>query len=182
MIARAAAFRILLFLTGMAIGGVLLWLVLGSIDWQLAKQAFAATDPHWVGFGIASFAVALAMRSWRWHRLVLPLGPGAVARMQTSSPSRRKVNSLPSLSVIGSEPPQQISRKDPRWKRSRPEMVPPAKKSPARSPAPLMVMWASIWAAVQYVSANGATETTSPLSRISICRSKDQGAALVSSR
>src|SRR5690606_16008110 len=114
--------------------------------------------------------------------MVLPLGPGAVARMQTSSPSRRKVNSLPSLSVIGSEPPQQISRKDPRWKRSRPEMVPPAKKSPARSPAPLMVMWASIWAAVQYVSANGATETTSPLSRISICRSKDQGAALVSSR
>jgi uncharacterized protein (TIRG00374 family) len=77
MIARATAFRLALFLSGLAIGGVLLWLVLGSIDWQIAKRAFAATDPHWVALGVASFAVALALRSWRWHRLVLPLGPAS---------------------------------------------------------------------------------------------------------
>lgn len=94
MISRAASLRTILFLSGVVIGGVLLWLVLRSIDWPTARRAFAATDPLWVGFGIASFAIGLAMRSWRWHRLIAPLGKASFAAVGETLVTGYAINNI----------------------------------------------------------------------------------------
>src|SRR5690606_13713137 len=90
-----------------------------------------------------------------------PPAPGAVAEMDTSSPSCRNVRTSP-LTVIGSRPPQVSSMNAPRWWRCGPEIVPEANRSPVRADAPFTVMWASICAGDQYISRYGGRETSSP--------------------
>ena len=102
------------------------------------------------------------------------VGGGAVAVIATSSPSSRKHRTEPSGRVSGSAPPQLSSSRQPRCSRSGPLTVPEAKKSPVRVEAPFTVMWASIWAGVQYMVANGGRDTTWPLSWISSARSRPQ--------
>lgn len=70
-----------MFAAGLAIGGVLLWVVLRSVDMAAARRAFATTDPGWVVLGIAAFALGLGLRTWRWHRLVAYLGPVSLRRV-----------------------------------------------------------------------------------------------------
>src|SRR5438270_1797773 len=104
-----------------------------------------------------------------------PPAAGAVAEIATVSPSSRNDRVEPSASVSGSAPFQVSSMSDPRWPGSGPDTVPEAKRSPARVEAPLTVMWASIWSAVQYIVANGGRDTTEPLSATSIDRSRPHG-------
>ncbi len=53
-----------------------------------------------------------------------------------------------------------------------PDTVPESNRSPARTSAPLVVMWASCCAGVQYMSANEVRLITSPWSSTSRWRSK----------
>ena len=101
-----------------------------------------------------------------------PIPGVAVAVIATSSPSSRKVRTDPSGRVSGSAPPQLSSSRQPRCSRSGPLTVPEAKRSPVRVEAPFTVMWASIWAGVQYMVANGGRDTTWPFRRTSSARSK----------
>ncbi len=83
----------------------------------------------------------------------------------------------PSPSCSGRVPFQLISMNEPRWSASGPEIVPEAKKSPARSEAPLMVMWVSICSGDQYIRAYGGRDTTSPFRRTSRDTSRPRSAA-----
>jgi hypothetical protein len=107
-------------------------------------------------------------------RVRITAKPAVQARLSFLSMNGR-IRNVPSASVTGSAPFQVSSRKQPRWAASGPLTVPEANRSPVRREAPLTVMCASCWAAVQYIWEKGGLEIRCPLSRTSRRRSRPQG-------
>ena len=105
-----------------------------------------------------------------------PPGPGAVAVMTTSSPSSRKprVAAVGQGERLGAVPVSSIS--EPRWSglrardRAGGEQVAGAQRRAVDGHV------GQLWAAVQYMAANGGRETTWPFSRTSSARSRPQAA------
>src|SRR5258706_11152993 len=79
-------------------------------------------------------------------------------RIVTLSPSARNVRVEPSARASGSEPRQVSSMRLPRAVRSGPDTVPDPYRSPGRNDAPLIVVCASCWAKVQYMSVKSVRE------------------------
>jgi long-chain acyl-CoA synthetase len=137
----------------------------GKLDRKKLRQWLADGPPQVLGAGRTRPVTSPKPRR-------PPSAAGAVAEIVTSSPSSKNDRIDPSGSLRGSVPPQLSSSRQPRWPESGPLTVPEAKKSPVRVEAPFTVMWASIWAGVQYMVANGGRDTTWPFSRTSSARSK----------
>jgi glycosyltransferase 2 family protein len=67
---RHRLFQVALSLT---IGVVLLWLAIARIDVAALGTELSRVQPGWLVAGIATYWVALALRSWRWGILLAPV-------------------------------------------------------------------------------------------------------------
>jgi uncharacterized protein (TIRG00374 family) len=67
---RHRLFQVALSLT---IGAVLLWLAIARIDVAALGTELSRVQPGWLVAGIATYWVALALRSWRWGILLAPV-------------------------------------------------------------------------------------------------------------
>ena len=68
---------------GVAISVVALWLVLRSVDLQATAEALRSADWRWVGVMFAFACADLAVRAFRWQRLLAPVA--AVPYLHTLS-------------------------------------------------------------------------------------------------
>src|SRR5689334_7997824 len=57
----------------LAIGVVLLWLAIARIDVAALGTELSRVQPGWLIAGVATYWVALALRSWRWRILLAPV-------------------------------------------------------------------------------------------------------------
>ena len=67
---RHRVFQVALSLT---IGVVLLWLAIARIDVAALGTELSRVQPGWLIAGVATYWVALALRSWRWGILLAPV-------------------------------------------------------------------------------------------------------------
>ena len=73
--------RQLIGLSGIAFGAAILWLVLRHTDPAAIMGAFNRVDMPLVLSAAVACAGAVAVRIWRWHRLLLIIGPAPLRRV-----------------------------------------------------------------------------------------------------
>ncbi|MBH63986.1 MAG: TIGR00374 family protein [Alphaproteobacteria bacterium] len=67
---------------GFAVGVVLLWFALRTVGSEDILKTAGSVEAWWLVGGLTCYALALVLRSWRWHRILSPVL--SVSRLRTA--------------------------------------------------------------------------------------------------